>query len=183
MLEMTKVKVRGSTVRFQKIEGDVWIVAKDALYLFRIYEKVRIFYHNFPKTEIKQVKVEDTTITVISIKGVQKLGELYPDKYDESLLDEVLEKINNEELELPADPSKRLKRRLFGMMSHVAKESRMTAYELWSESYDLFSVYVGFDIRQKAKERHMTVIAYIESTKLLEEFYMFAEATFVDESK
>lgn len=183
MLEMAKVKVGGNTVRFQKIEDDVWIVAKDALYLFRIYEKVRIFYHNFPKNEVKQVKVEDTTITVISVKGVQKLKEFYPDKYNESLLEEVLEKINNEELELPTDPSKKLKKRLFGMMSRIAKEARMTVYELWSESYDLFSTYVGFDIRQKAKERHMTVIAYIEFTKLLEEFYMFIEATFANESK
>lgn len=180
MLDMTTVKVRGIKVRFYKEDESIWLVAKDMLKLFAIRQKLGYFYSPTFKKDVKKLEISDSFITVISVQGVRKIQEDFPAEYSEELLNEVLDKIKNNKI-LPRKPHLEvIKRKLFGVVAEAKKKTHLTEHELWSESYDLFSGYLGFDIRKKAKDMGMSVIGYIEYAKLLEEFYEFVKAVYLE---
>lgn len=180
MLDMTTVKVRGIKVRFYRENESVWLVAKDILKLFSIRKKLGYFYTSAFKQEIKKLEIGDSFITAISVQGVRKIQEDFPVEYSEELLIEVLDKIKNNKILPKKSHSEVVKRKLFGVVAEAKKKTHLTEHEIWSESYDLFSGYLGFDIRKKAKDMGMTIIGYIEYDKLLEEFYEFVKAVYID---
>lgn len=168
---LDKVYCRGNAIRYVKIGEEIWYVAKDIAKALTGEKKITAILQTVTSDNLQKFVKEETFITLINESGINQFiidGKIKVKNFVDDLKSAPVT-VNTTKNQTP-------RQKIVSLMKKKANYKREFMKATWSEMYTAYSSYIGYNLREKAREENMTNIDYLDSHGLLEDFYEFAVA-------